>query len=131
MDQDNIDLNDDMDQQNVIDPPDRELEGIQVNHVTHFGFLHPPGDLNHVNGLHYTVNAGGRIIQVYIVEGEQGMMGQMSQNTMTFSDHGETFGTLVDQQHEELAKVQDHLVSAAVGMTDVFNISHSFLNLKS
>lgn len=125
---------DDMDQQNTIDPTDHELAGNQVSQVTHFSFLHPSGNESEVDGMHYVINVGGRTIQVYIVEGDQVQLvragdgpGISSENMLTLSTFNDGFGALVDQQHMELSDVQDHLVRAAEAMKDSFNISQSFL----
>lgn len=123
---------DNMDQENIIDQTERELDGNPATLVTHFEFLHPPGNDLEVSGLHYTINADGKNIQVYIVRGDgvtlvQGGVGQASENSLTTSTSADSFGALVDLQHTELANIQDHLVRAAEAMADSFNISQSFL----
>lgn len=126
MDEDNINI------ENTIDQPDRAMEGNPTTMVTHFSFLHPPGNELEVNGMHYTIDADGQPIQVYIVRGDQvqlvqGGVGQASANSLAIANSGENFGALVDQQHNQLADVQDHLVRAAEAMVDSFSISQSFL----
>lgn len=123
---------DDINAENIIDQPDRAIEGNPTTMITHFSFLHPPGNDMEVNGLHYTIDADGNPVQVYIVRGDQvqlvqGGMAQASENSMALASSGENFGALVDQQHAQLADVQDHLVRAAEAMMDSFSISQSFL----
>lgn len=128
---------DSFDMQNVIDPPDMMMAagGDPVAQVTNFAFLHPPGSITEVRGLHYSVNAGGRNFQVYIVEGEDSMASQLSGGMgasvsgagLTLTNTGDSFGALLDQQHVELAEIQDHIAKAAGSVAQVFNISQSFL----
>jgi hypothetical protein len=115
-------------EKNIIDPPDAVAGNMPVNGVTHFSFLHPPGgEVTEVTGLHYTINANGRTLQVYIVQGEVDEVGGMMSGNMALTNSGDSFSALVDQQHIELADIQDHLVRAAAAMSDAFNISQSFL----
>jgi hypothetical protein len=116
-----------MEEKNIKDLSEAEADNRPVTEVTHFAFLHPPGDAIEVNGLHYTINAGGRNLQVYIVEGEVEQVGGLMSGSLMLTDSGDNFGALVDQQHPELADIQDHLVRAAAAMVDSFNISQTFL----
>ena len=84
---------------------DHHLAGYLVPEVVEFGFFHPPGDENEVNGLKYIIRTGNKTFQLEVSEGKR-PEAQDRNKIPTYLASGEKYLSLVEDRHILMEEIQ-------------------------